>query len=519
MTDDCELLRLYVEDGSQEAFGELVRRRFAVVYGAALRQLGDAHKAQDVVQAVFTDLARKAATLRHRPILVSWLYTSTHFAATNLIRAEFRRRARDQQAQLMHDVNAAGAYDADWDQLRPVLDQEMHHLDDREREAILLRYFEELSFARIGEVLRLSEDAARKRVERALERLRGRLVKRGITSTTAALATMLAGHAGFAAPAALMESIAAAALVSAAGSGVSPAGILKIMSTKSTLGIAGVLGIAGIIGLVGIGTAIYEFRAARLERATLVAAQHSYEAKQAYLRELEQNAQAASARVADLQHSLDRMPAAGGVQRNTGAAPGIARSGRDPKADFKNFMATFPQVRGMMLDVAKYQVATEYAAFFRFAGLTVAQIAQFEDRTAAFWVDHEVVTPQGPQITSLLRLPDDQLDQILGDQGFAQFQEYIRVGRAYGFSGLIATQAGYTGEAVSPAQADQLAQIILNNSSSYQSGGDLDWNAIDWNTVAAQAKSLLSPAQWQAAQGAFSSQQLTQAVYQASNTK
>ena len=158
----------------------------------------------------------------HRPVLVSWLYTSTHFAAANLIRAELRRRTRDQEAYLMHDANSDDARDADWERLRPILDQELNELDGLDREAILLRFFCDMPFSRIGADLRLSEEAVRKRVGRGLEKLRARLVRRGIPSTIEALATVLASQAAVVAPSGLASTVAGAAML-----GTFPAQVLS----------------------------------------------------------------------------------------------------------------------------------------------------------------------------------------------------------------------------------------------------------------------------------------------------
>ena len=157
---DNELLRLYAETQSEEAFAEVVRRHLDCVYSAALLQVnGDAHLAQDVAQMVFTDLARKAAALSKREFLTGWLFTSTHFAAANAVRKEQRRRRREQHAYSMNDLIQTPAPDLDWQQLRPVLDKAMHDLKDADRAVILMRYFENRQFAEMGEQLGLSADA------------------------------------------------------------------------------------------------------------------------------------------------------------------------------------------------------------------------------------------------------------------------------------------------------------------------------------------------------------------------
>src|SRR5476651_1834177 len=123
MNDDAALLRRYSGDRDEGAFAELVQRHLALVYGAALRQLGGAtHRAEEVTQSVFTDLARKASSLARRDDLAGWLYTSTHFAAAKLKRAEQRRQTREQEAHTMHELLSGSPSEADWERLRPVLD-------------------------------------------------------------------------------------------------------------------------------------------------------------------------------------------------------------------------------------------------------------------------------------------------------------------------------------------------------------------------------------------------------------
>ena len=250
MTPDCELLRRYAESHCEEAFAELVRRHLDLVYSAAFRQVnGDAHLAQDVTQTVFTDLARKAESLSRRPVLTGWLYTSAHFAAAKAVRAEVRRRAREQEAQTMREWLHDQTPDLDWSKLRPVLDEAMHQLKQGDREAILLRYFEQRQLAEIGARLGVSENTARMRVAGAVDKLRTFLNRRGVTLTATALASVLAAEAVVAAPAGLAVSVTAASLAGAAatGTGIS-ATLMKFMAmTKVKAGMAGALVIASVV--------------------------------------------------------------------------------------------------------------------------------------------------------------------------------------------------------------------------------------------------------------------------------
>ena len=209
MIADTELLRRYAEKGDETAFTELVQRCVPFVYAVAKRKLGDdSHLAEDVVQRVFNDMARKAPTLCRHPVLSAWLFTSTHYAANQLARAEHRRRTREEKAEAMKELPDPAADTTDFEQLRPVLDDLIRALGERDREAVLLRYFEGLSWLDIGARLRLTDDGARSRVERALEKLRGMLARRGVRSTTGALGLALAGQSQAAVPASLRRGAA-----------------------------------------------------------------------------------------------------------------------------------------------------------------------------------------------------------------------------------------------------------------------------------------------------------------------
>src|SRR6266498_2638078 len=129
MNEDAELLRQYATDRSEAAFTELIRRQVNLVYSAALRLMnGDVHRAQDVTQQVFSELARQAKRLTRHPALAGWLYTTTRLMALRATRTEQRRAAREQEANIMNELLRETAPDADWDQFRPVLEDAMHGL-------------------------------------------------------------------------------------------------------------------------------------------------------------------------------------------------------------------------------------------------------------------------------------------------------------------------------------------------------------------------------------------------------
>jgi RNA polymerase sigma factor (sigma-70 family) len=244
---DSELLRRYARERSENAFEELVRRRINLVYSSALRQVNnDTGLAEDVAQAVFTDLARKAAKLSHHPSLIAWLYTSTRFAATNIRRAERRRAAREEEAYAMNANPTTTESEPDWAQIRPLLDDAMHTLDAQDCQAVLLRHFERCSYIEIGARIGLSEDAARMRVNRALEKLRDGLAKRGVTSTSLALAAFLGANAVGAAPAHLAAKTASTAMMATAGAG----GLSFLLASKVKLMLAAVIAALGVAIIV-----------------------------------------------------------------------------------------------------------------------------------------------------------------------------------------------------------------------------------------------------------------------------
>jgi RNA polymerase sigma factor (sigma-70 family) len=247
MTDDAELLRRYAAEKSDAAFAELVRRRVDFVYNTALRQsAGNRALAEDVTQMVFIDLARKATTLVRHPALVGWLHRATCFGVARVRRAEIRRQARERSAHAADDMLADAGPEIDWSRLQPMFDDVLGELKERDRAAILLRFFDRKSLAEVGARLSLTETAARSCVDRALEKMRMALARRGVTSTAACVGVALAQQAGVAAPAGLAEAVTGAALAKTAIGGA--AGWLGILAmTKVQVG--------ALVALLALGTA------------------------------------------------------------------------------------------------------------------------------------------------------------------------------------------------------------------------------------------------------------------------
>ena len=251
---DQQLLGDYVAQRSEAAFAELVRRHVDLVYSAALRMVCDAHLAEDVTQGAFVALAQNARRLAGHPVLSGWLHRTAQNLAANAVRSEVRRRAREQEAVAMNQLLAAEPQ-ASWEAIAPRLDDALGKLNDTERDAVLLRYFERKTARDMAEILGISEDAAQKRVNRAVERLRELFLKQHTPVGANSLALLISAHAVQSAPAALMKTALAAALAKGATAGVSTLtlikGALTVMTWKAKASI-----IAGAVVLLAAGTVV-----------------------------------------------------------------------------------------------------------------------------------------------------------------------------------------------------------------------------------------------------------------------
>jgi RNA polymerase sigma factor (sigma-70 family) len=245
MNDDMALVREFAASQSEQAFETLVSRHVNLVYSAALRQARDADLAQEITQAVFIILARKAGSLSPKTILSGWLYRAARFAANDAMKIQRRRQHREQEA-FMEGV-LQNKPDAAWEQLSPLLDEAMARLREKDRDAIVLRFFENKNLKEVGTALGLEERAAQKRVARGLEKLRAFFAKRGVDSTATAIAEKISTNSIQAAPVALAKTISAVAITKGATAGGSTLalvkGALKIMAwTKAKTAI-----VAGVV--------------------------------------------------------------------------------------------------------------------------------------------------------------------------------------------------------------------------------------------------------------------------------
>jgi RNA polymerase sigma factor (sigma-70 family) len=251
MTSDLDLLRRFARENSQDAFTEIVRRHLNLVYSAALRQVRSPQLAEEIAQSVFADLARNAKKLKSDTILTAWIYSVTRLTAIDVIRKESRRRLREQIAVEMTNMNATAN---DWPQIEPLLDDAMAALDETDRSAILLRYFENKTLCEVGESLKISDDAAQKRVSRAVEKLREFFSKQKITVAASGLAVLISANAVQSAPIGLAATISAAAVL--AGTAVKTSTMITASKTIAMTTLQKTIIAATFTA--AIGTGIYE---------------------------------------------------------------------------------------------------------------------------------------------------------------------------------------------------------------------------------------------------------------------
>jgi len=251
MMSDLDLLDQYARENRQEAFAALLDRHLKLVYSAALRQVRSPELAEEVAQSVFSDLARSAGKLQPQTILTAWLYQVTRCTAIDVVRRESRRQLREQIALDMTNMNSNSS---EWTAIEPFLDEAMEALDPPDRTAILLRYFEDKSLREVGRALGTSEDAAQKRVSRALDQLREFFSKRGRAVGVGGLAAVISANAVQSAPAGLQAAILTSAAISGA---VTPiAGTIGITKTLAMTSLQKAL--IGATLAAAVGTVLYE---------------------------------------------------------------------------------------------------------------------------------------------------------------------------------------------------------------------------------------------------------------------
>ena len=503
MTESQSLLAEYVENGSEAAFRELVARYVDFVYSAAIRlTCGDSHLAEDISQTVFVRLARKARSLPRHVLLGGWLHRDTCFVAATVMRAERRRQSRERQAVEMNALNDSS--EASLAQIAPLLDEAINQLGAEDRTAILLRFFEEHDFRSIGAALGSNEDAARMRVNRALEKLHVLLKQRGATSTAAALALALTGTTVTAAPPGLAAGISTFALAAATAGGGSALTFLKVMTmTKLKLGILGAIVVAGVVSPLVIQhqTKLRHENEALRQQLDQLSAENAR-----YSNQVAQASQAAeSARQDEMAASLKTLaaqsqPAAAGA----GAPKTASSAGSVPQTNDTSVLAGMivdPQVRKLIRDQQKAGMNVIYKNLAKQLNLTPEQTEHLNDVLADYVMDNF------DQITKVLRegKTPEQMNQVFADQdaalqeklkvelgadGYAQYQDYTH----NLLSSLTTDQFKATLPADKPLSAEQssqLSQILQEETQSALARAGLDSNfqavpLLNFRTIASE---------------------------------
>ncbi len=289
------MLADYVRTGSEAAFRELVSRYIDLVHSTAVRLVeGDIHRAKDVAQMVFLDLARMAPKFSKNVMLGGWLHRHTCFVAANTMRGERRRQSREREAVEMNALQSNSR--DDFELVAPILDEAINELAEADRTAILLRFFEQDDFRSVGRAIGSNEDAARMRVTRALEKLEGLLKDRGVTASAGALSGVLSAHAVEAAPAGLAISIS-----SIAAGAVPAAQTSAAFATTKTIAMSAFQkAIAASALAAAIGTAIYEGLQASISRRQVQTLEQQQTSLAEQIQQLQQERDDAKSRLTSL---------------------------------------------------------------------------------------------------------------------------------------------------------------------------------------------------------------------------
>jgi len=483
---DGELIRLYATEHSGAAFRDLVARHVDLVHSAALRQVrGQSHLADDVSQLVFIELARQAPRLTAHPSIRGWLFVCTrHIAAKTLLR-ESRRLVREGTAQAMNDLISVSRRERE--DIRSVLDEILCRLRDEDREALFLRFVDKNSFAELGVHLGISEDAARRRLDRVIDRLRKMLVQRGVASTAAALGAVLATDTVNAAPHGLAPSIAQVALGAAS---TAPSGIFAALAVMKTIALCTTfIVLLALSGVLAGGVGIYY-------RGQLAGDDSAIRARAGAVA-------SAKARLSQIKASLAGSKSAAGTNAKTmPAQPSLEdQVSRDLELN------RWKEQRDVAKDVLKF------GAFLMQHGVTVAQIQQLAAVARSTFKSFDdlsevarlagVEIQSDPDLLAQARQLEAQYNAsiaaILDPATLSSLNAYsasldgpdvhsVRTGLANWVAEQVAGVAFAEGTPLPATQKAQLTQLLVKYTPNYPTWENASYSTLDWAGILAEAQ-------------------------------
>lgn len=425
-----ELLERHARHCDEDAFAAIVQRHLGLVYSAALRQVRSPELAEEVSQSVFVDLARNAVRLRRDTILTAWLYQVTRRTAIDVIRREVSRQLREQVASEMNAMNA----NTDWTQIEPLLDEAMLELEETDRKAVLLRYFENKSLKEVGSMLGTTDEAARKRVNRAVDCLREVLAKRGVTVGASVLTAIISANAVHAAPVGLSVTISTAALGGGTLAATTVATITQsiAMTTLQKTFVAAAL-------LAAVGTATYEARQAANQSAQNRELEQRQTSLLGQIQQLQLERDASTQRVASLTKELANVQKAPSEVMKLRGQVGVLRQEKDDlgKASALSKITADPATRKAMRDQQKMGMQLIYGDLMGRMKLSSEVGEKFHDLLADDVMDQIDLITQSLQDKAGTAEVDrvfsaheaalrDKLGALIGPSGLEQYDEYSK---------------------------------------------------------------------------------------------
>lgn len=431
---DSQLLRAYAEERSEAAFAELVRRHMDFVYSAGLRMVGDTHLAKDVTQGVFVALAKQAGQLTQHPVLSGWLHRTAQNIAAQTIRTAVRRRHREQEAIAMKELLSAGN-EAGWEEIAPHLDAALGDLSEPDRDALLLRYFERKSAREMAQTLGISDEAAQKRVNRAVERLRDAFAQRGVNVGASGLVLLISAHAVQAAPAGLALTITTTAAATTAA-----ATTVTTSTTIQTIAMTTFQKIAVTTSLVvAVGALIYESRQVAALQEQNAAYQKQQVALEEQIKQLQRDRDAAKKQQMALTAELDKakQPLKDTEILRLRGQVGALKQEKQMSGQKSplNKITADPATRKLMRDQQKLGMTMLYSDLVKNLKLEPEAAEKFNDLLADHVMDGIDIITQALQDKKSQREVDqlftnqeadlnNKLQALLGQEGAAQYQKY-----------------------------------------------------------------------------------------------